>query len=74
MFWQRKDDRAARLENWKWVDSARGTGLYDLSNDLSERIDLSQAQPAKLSELQAAFDRWRAEMDMSEPRGPFRDY
>lgn len=74
MFWQRQADKAARVDSWKWVDSARGSGLYNLKNDPSERNDLSRMNPAKLRELQAAFDNWRVEMDSAEPRGPFRDY
>ena len=74
MFWQRRDDRAARVGNWKWVDSKKGTGLYDLSRDLSEQRDLSSSHPEKLREMRAAFDSWRAEMDAAEPRGPFRDF
>jgi arylsulfatase A-like enzyme len=74
MFWQRRDDKAARVGHYKWLDSEKGRGLYDLSNDIGEQHDLSDEQPQKLAELEAAFDAWRSEMDASEPRGPFRDY
>jgi len=74
MFWQRRDDKAARVGDWKWVDSARGKGLYDLSTDLGEKHDLSQSQTRKLAELKQKFARWREEMDAAEPRGPFRDF
>ena len=74
MFWQRKDEKAARVGDWKWVDSQRGGGLFDLSQDIGEADDLSAAQPAKLREVKAEFAAWRAEMDATEPRGPFRDY
>ncbi len=74
MFWQRRADKAARVGNWKWVESSRGGGLFDLSKDIGETTDLSQSHPQKLAELKAAFDRWRTEMDAAEPRGPFRDY
>ncbi len=74
MFWQRKADRAARVGTWKWVQSARGTGLFDLSADLGERHDLSSKKPEKLRELRGRFARWRKRMDQAEPRGPFRDY
>ena len=74
MFWQRRDDRAARVGDWKWVDSSRGGGLFDLSVDIGETNDLSTSRPKKLAELTARFDAWRAQMDAAEPRGPFRDF
>ena len=74
MFWQRQADRAARVGNWKWVDSARGSGLFDLSQNAGEENDLSETSPEKLAELTARFERWRSEMDRAEPRRPFRDH
>jgi arylsulfatase A-like enzyme len=74
MFWQRRGDQAARVGHWKWVESDRGNGLFDLSKDIGETTDLSASNPEKLAELTAAFARWRAAMDAAEPRGPFRDY
>jgi arylsulfatase A-like enzyme len=74
MFWQRKQDKAARVGNWKWVDSARGGGLFDLSTDVGEKHDRSATHPEKLAEMRAHFARWRKQMDNAEPRGPFRDY
>ncbi len=74
MFWQRRDDKAARVGHWKWVESTRGSGLFDLARDISEKNDMSKSHPEKLAELQARFQAWRAEMDAAEPRGPFRDY
>lgn len=74
MFWQRRSDKAARFENWKWLESAKGRGLYDLSTDLGERNDLSQEKPEIAKMMQEKFAEWRREMDATEPRGPFRDY
>jgi arylsulfatase A-like enzyme len=74
MFWQRQNDKAARVANWKWVESTRGSGLFNLDEDISESHDLSENRPEKLQEMKQHFARWRAEMDASEPRGPFRDY
>ena len=34
---------ALRVDNWKWI----GGQLYDLSNDLSEKNNLAQQQPAR---------------------------
>ncbi len=74
MFWQRLDDKAARVGDWKWVDSKKGGGLFDLSVDIGEKHDLSVSNPEKLFELKDAFQDWRAEMDAAEPRGPFHDF
>jgi arylsulfatase A-like enzyme len=74
MFWERRSDRAARVGNWKWVDTAKGAGLFDLGTDLSETKDLSKEKPEVLAMMKAKFAAWKAEMEASEPRGPFRDY
>lgn len=74
MFWKRRGDIAARVGQWKWVDSARGSGLFDLSRDIGEKQDLSKSNPKKLKELKQAFAAWMSEMEAAEPRGPFRDY
>lgn len=74
MFWQRRGDRAARVGHWKWLDSAKGKGLYDLSSDPGENNDLSAEKPDVASMMREKFDAWRKAMDAAEPRGPFRDY
>jgi arylsulfatase A-like enzyme len=73
-FWQRRSDKAARVGNWKWIESAKANGLYDLAADPGETSDLSQEKPEVLKMVQARFQAWRDEMDAAEPRGPFRDY
>lgn len=73
-FWQRQGDKAARVGQWKWVESARGSGLFDLKADIGEKNDLSAAQPATLKMVKDRWAAWRKEMDEAEPRGPFRDY
>ena len=75
MFWQRRDRRAARVGDWKWVDMpGAGGGLFDLSVDPGETTDLSAARPAVLARVRSAFAAWEAGMAAAEPRGPFRDY
>lgn len=77
MFWQRRGDKAARFENWKWVSGGKdgkGGGLFDLSQDIGEKHDLSGEKPEVSAMMKARFEAWRKEMDASEPRGPFRDY
>jgi hypothetical protein len=74
MFWQRRLDKGARVGHWKWVESARGNGLFDLSKDLSEKKDLSKERPDMLAKLKSRFQNWKKERTATEPRGPFRDY
>ncbi len=74
MFWQRRAEKAARVGQWKWVKARRGSGLYDLATDIGERHDLSKEKPEVLKMVQEKFATWRATMDATEPRGPFRDY
>jgi arylsulfatase A-like enzyme len=74
MFWQRRADKAARVGQWKWLDSAKGKGLYDLATDPGETNDLSQENPEVVKLMQTRFADWKKEMDAAEPRGPFRDY
>jgi len=74
MAWERRGDRALRYRQWKWVDSRLGSGLFDLSVDISESNDLSDEMPERLREMQARFHDWKARMEAAEPRGPFRDY
>ncbi|MBX7210743.1 MAG: sulfatase-like hydrolase/transferase [Verrucomicrobiaceae bacterium] len=78
MFWQRRGDKAARFENWKWVDAPagknKGGGLFDLATDAGEVHDLSKEKPDVLKMMRGKFAAWRREMDEAEPRGPFRDY
>ena len=74
MFWQRRGDRAVRSGNWKWCDSAKARGLYDLASDPGEKRDLSAEKPEIAAKLKTRWEEWRREMDTTEPRGPFRDY
>jgi len=74
MFWQRRGDKAARVGNWKWVKSSRGSGLFDLSKDVSEQNDLSIEKPDVLRMVKSRFAAWEKLMAEAEPRGPFRDF
>jgi arylsulfatase A-like enzyme len=73
-FWQARSNKAARVDQWKWVESKRGGGLFDLSTDMWEKRDLSVEKPDVLKMVKARWAAWRKEMDESEPRGPFRNY
>lgn len=74
MFWEFRDEYAARVDNWKWVQTKEGEGLFDLDHDLSEKRDLSASKPDVLQFMRQSFRTWQEEMLKAEPRGPFRDY
>jgi arylsulfatase A-like enzyme len=74
MFWEFRGQKAARIGNYKWVESKQGRGLYDLSSDIGEKNDLTEKMPQFAAEISARWDEWRKQMDAAEPRGPFRDY
>jgi arylsulfatase A-like enzyme len=73
-FYQDKSDKAARVGPWKWVESHKGGGLFNLVDDIGEKHDLSSEKPETLAMVKARWMAWRKEMDAAEPRGPFRDY
>ena len=73
-FWQQQHGKAARVGPWKWVESRRGGGLFNLVDDIGEKRDLSAQKPDMLARLKARWADWRKQMDEAEPRGPFRDY
>ena len=74
MYWEFRGDFAARIGKWKWIDSDRGSGLFDLEQDLSERSDLSTQYPDTLRMVRAKFVAWQEEMARSEARGPFKNF
>jgi arylsulfatase A-like enzyme len=74
MFWEFRGQKAARVGNYKWLDSDASRGLYDMSSDIGEKTDLSSKLPEKSASIAAKWSTWRKQMDDAEPRGPFRDY
>ena len=71
LYWRYGPQWAVRHGDLKLVVSNGGSGkpeLYDLSKDIGESRDLAAAQPAKVRELQALWDKWSAEQ--AEPSAP----
>jgi len=56
-FMVRKGDRVLRYDI-----VARQFTLYDLTNDIGEKNDISAAEPAKVEEMKAIFRKWYGEM------------
>jgi len=61
LFWRMGEQHAARVGDWKLV-CRRGQPpeLYNLAEDIGEKVDLAARNPGKLKELQAAYDEWNA--------------
>ena len=74
MFWEFRGEKAARVGNYKWIDSAKAKGLFDLVSDPGEKNDLTTSKPVVAADIHARWAAWRKDMDAAEPRGPFRDY
>jgi arylsulfatase A-like enzyme len=74
MFWQSQNGRAARVGDFKWLDTPKSKGLFEITTDPGEDRDLSQERPEVLAKVKARWEGWKREMDAAEPRGPFRDY
>ena len=74
MFWDFRGDYAARIDNWKWISSKKGGGLFNLSTDINEKTDLSAAHPEVLKMMKTEFKKWQQEMSEAEVRGPFKDF
>lgn len=71
LYWRYGPQWAVRHGDLKLVVSKGGSGkpeLYDLSKDMGETKDLASAQPAKVRELQALWDKWSSEQ--AEPSAP----
>lgn len=74
MYWDFRDEYAARVGDLKWIDSKKVKGLFNLSDDIKEKNDLSVKVPDENERLKKKFYQWQLEMTKAEPRGPFRDY
>lgn len=63
LYWRYGDHHAVRKGPWKLtVPAVEPPGLYDLSQDLPEKNDLSATQPEKLRELTRLYAGWNAEL------------
>ncbi len=67
LFWRLGKKSALRLGDWKLLrNPARGRGgdweLYNLAEDVSEASDLAAANPEKLAQLAAEWEKWNAQM------------
>ena len=73
VFWRRSLDpyrknvqphRAVRQGEWKYIDEPSGRRfLYNLSDDVGERVNLAPSKPEKAGAMARLLDRWEADVD-----------
>jgi hypothetical protein len=64
------------MGNWKlieWFETGR-LELYDLSQDIGEKNDLSKTNPKELAKLHAAMKSWRKRVKAPIPTTPNPKY
>jgi arylsulfatase A-like enzyme len=72
LFWRFGPKWAVRKGDWKLVKNGDGgPKLFDLAADLGEKKDLAAEKPEAVKELQAAYDKWDAQLakPLWGPRG-----
>lgn len=77
MFWEQREEYAARIGTMKWIHSQNrknNNGLFDLINDPGELNDLSNREIEEFNRVKDKFHKWQKEMSEAEPRGPFKDF
>jgi arylsulfatase len=63
LWWAHEGNRAFRLGDWKWVAlKGKGAELYYLRGDRTEVRDLAAANPERLGEMEAQWNRMSAKM------------
>ncbi len=64
LFWRFNGMQAVRSGPWKLQVTRQGAShLYHLADDLAEKNDLAEKEPAKLTELQTALKAWTQSVD-----------
>jgi arylsulfatase A len=67
LFWRHGVRKAVRQGDWKWVESTEDSGLFNLSNDLGEQLDLSNQMPQKANEMRDLFNHWVTDVTSHGP-------
>lgn len=63
LYWRKLDESAARLGDYKIIGLKDfGVNLYDLSNDLSENINLASKDTTKLNLIQNKYAEWESKL------------
>jgi arylsulfatase A-like enzyme len=73
LYWrifQRRQEKAMRGGDWKYLRTAEGEFLYDLASDPGERRDRRAEEPAVFAALQRKYAAWEAEVLPPIPLDP----
>jgi arylsulfatase A-like enzyme len=74
LYWRMGAKHAIRDGDWKLtVEPGTAPGLFDLSQDIGEKTDLSSKHPEELRELGVKYDAWSAQMADTNPPGAARN-
>jgi len=58
--WRYSPQRAIRVGDWKLLQTGKKTELFHLATDIGEKTNLAGKEPAKVKELEAAYQQWNA--------------
>ena len=62
LYWRAGEQGAMRDHNWKLVKVGDEYHLFDLDNDIGERLDLSSTRPDQLASMKSDWHTWSSEM------------
>lgn len=68
--WEAHTAWAARAGDWKLVKEKEGLQLFNLAQDIGERMDLAKTRPDKVKALEDAYRGWYASMTPPPARRP----
>jgi arylsulfatase A-like enzyme len=63
LFWRMGQEDAVRRGDWKLIRTNQvQPALYDLSQDVGERVDLAKGNPEVVSSLSQALEKWESQL------------
>jgi arylsulfatase A-like enzyme len=62
LFWRTRNQAAARIGRWKYVQTTDAEYLYDLGVDPGEKTDLKAREPAAFADAKSRCSAWAAGM------------
>ena len=60
LFWRNGDNWAAREGHWKLIHAADQVWLYNLSEDIGERINVAAEHPEVVERMSATYSEWNS--------------
>jgi arylsulfatase len=65
LYWEHEGGRAIRIGDWKVTSLPKQDWeLFDLSTDHTETLNLAAKYPEKVSEMNAAWEKWVAQTEI----------